>query len=116
MFYQIFLTQHPEAQPYFEGVDLQRQGVLLTMALVVVEQYYSNPFPATANYLRYLGSRHHDRKIPLPLYAKWTDAMLQTLKQFHGDDWDDHLAQQWSEAIEQAIKRMSEGYDEHLTV
>jgi hemoglobin-like flavoprotein len=115
-FYEIFLTEYPEARQYFEGVDLQRQGVVLTMALALVAQYYSNSYPATAKYLRYLGSKHHDRQIPLPLYAKWADAMLQTLEQFHGDDWDDHLSRQWQEAITLSAQRMTEGYDEHLTV
>ena len=116
LFYETFLTRYPEVKKYFEGINLERQAVLLTMAAVVIAQYYSNPYPATKKYLRYLGSKHHDRNIPTELYPKWTEAMLATLKEFHGDDWDNHLAEQWTEAIAVAAERMFEGYQEHFNV
>lgn len=116
LFYDKFLTQYPEVKKYFEGINLDRQAVLLTMALVVITQYYLNPYPATAKYLRYLGSKHHDGGIPTALYSKWTEAMLATLKEFHGDDWDDHLAEQWTKAIAQSAECMFDGYQEHFNV
>jgi hemoglobin-like flavoprotein len=110
LFYDIFLHQYPEVQHFFEGVNLRRQAVLLTMALIIVEQYYSNPYPTTAEYLRYLGSKHHQLNIPKELYGKWADAMLTTLRQFHGKDWTEDLARQWREAIDRTTQQMFAGY------
>ena len=115
-FYETFFQQCPAAKQYFQGVNLERQAVLLTMALLVIDQQYRNPYAVTAEYLRYLGTKHHDRNIPQHLYASWCDAMLITLEQFHGDDWDAALRKQWQEAIEIVTELMFQGYSEHYTV
>ena len=114
-FYDVFLHQYPDVQEYFSGVNLSRQGVLLTMALIVVEQYYSGEYPATEKYLQYLGSKHDEMNIPRELYAKWTAALMSTLEQFHGDNWSKSLAQQWSEAISRCVDVMFKGYGQRLT-
>jgi hemoglobin-like flavoprotein len=114
VFYDVFLTRHPEAKGFFQNVNMKRQGVLLTMALNIVEQYYRTPYPAMEKYLQYLGTRHLDRAIPQEMYAKWTAAMLDTLAAFHGSDWHDELAAQWKEAIGRATELMFEGYDKRF--
>lgn len=113
-FYDLFLTTYPEVQKYFEGIDMNRQAVMLTMALTLVEQYASSKYPATKKYLLHLGEVHRDRGIPPALYEQWRDAMLETLFQFHGDDWDQQLATQWREAIETAIEVMLQGYEQEI--
>jgi hemoglobin-like flavoprotein len=115
-FYDLFFTKCPEVKKFFEGVNIDRQAVLLTMALVVIEKQFSSPFAAAEEYLKYLGSKHHNWKIPKTLYADWTEAMLATLAQFHGDDWDEALEQQWQEAIAQVLELMFQGYEQHYTV
>lgn len=55
LFYGLFLARHPEARPYFEGIDLGRQAVLLTMALMLVEHHYVHQNRVTEDYLRTLG-------------------------------------------------------------
>ncbi len=45
------------------------------------------------------------------LYSDWRDCMLETLQDFHGNDWTDSLEQQWTEAINLAVDRMLEGYE-----
>lgn len=115
-FYEVFFAKCPEATRFFEDVNIDRQAVLLTMALVVIEKQYSQPFTAAEEYLKYLGTKHHDRRIPKPLYADWTAAMLESLAQFHGDDWDESLKQQWQEAISKVIDFMFQGYEQHFTV
>ncbi len=115
-FYEIFFNSYPDVQAYFDGVDMKRQAVLLTMALTVVEQFYSQQHLATKKYLMYLGMQHHAREIPEGLYTQWRDAMLETLFQFHGDDWTPQLASQWREAIEQTTHVMLQGYQHHFTV
>ena len=116
LFYIVFLERYPEVRTYFRGVDLQPQAVLLTMALMVIERHYSGSYPATEMYLKYLGTKHHDRGIPPELFAKFRDAMLSTLERFHSKDWNALLAQQWGAAINRAATTMFQGYRHHYTV
>jgi hemoglobin-like flavoprotein len=115
-FYQTFFRRCPEAKSYFADVDLQRQAVLLTMSLLVIEKQFGQPYAAAAEYLRYLGTKHHDRQIPKRLYVDWCDAMLETLERFHGTEWTHELRKQWQEAIELVTDLMFQGYQEHYTV
>jgi hypothetical protein len=48
------------------------------------------------------------------LFPRFRDALLVTLEQFHGSDWDAGLARQWKEAIEKATATMREGYRQHF--
>ena len=116
LFYEIFLDRYPEARPYFQGVNLRQQAILLTMALTVIEGYYSHSFPSMAMYLKYLGTKHHGRGVPAELYPSFCDALLSALEQFHGPDWNPRLAGQWQEAIRRASQAMLEGYRERFTV
>jgi hemoglobin-like flavoprotein len=116
MFYDHFLDKFPEVRPYFENVDFGRQRILLTTALMIIERYYSNPTPAIEQYLQYLGTRHHEMKIPREMYAKWIIAMIDTMQRFHGTQWSPELEQQWREAIDRARVSMFQGYDVHITV
>ncbi len=115
-FYETFFARCPEARQYFRNVNIERQAVLLTMALVVIEKQHGSAYLAAEEYLKYLGTKHHDWQIPKHLYANWSAAMLATLAQFHGDEWDESLGQQWQEAIEQVIGLMFQGYEQHFTV
>ncbi len=113
LFYKTFLSRHPDVQQYFEGVNMTSQAVLLTTALVIIERYEAMDSAAAEQYLRVLGSRHYERKIPKELFPEWTQAMLDTLAEFHGPDWSDALGVQWRKAIERSIVRMMEGYDQY---
>ncbi len=115
-FYTVFFQRCPEVQEFFADTNMQRQAALLTTALILVETYYTSPNLAVEQYLQYLGTKHHDRGIPLSLYERWCDAMLETLARFHGDEWDEALAAQWREAIGRATELMFEGYQEHFHV
>ncbi len=116
LFYLVFLERYPEVRRHFEGVDLKRQAVLLTTALMVVEGYYAHAHPSVGTYLKYLGSRHHGRGVAPELYPKFRDALLETLERFHGKAWEPGLAAQWREAIDRAADTMLQGYREHFTV
>jgi hemoglobin-like flavoprotein len=112
-FYDVFFRQRPDVQQYFAGVNLVRQGVLLTMALVVIEQYYTHAYPATQRYLQILGAKHDDRGIPAETYPHFREALLETLAQFFAGDWTEALAKQWRAAIDKASQTMLEGYAKH---
>jgi hemoglobin-like flavoprotein len=110
LFYIVFLEQHPEVRRHFVNVNMQRQAVLLTMALQVVVQYYLHGFPTAKAYLKILGEEHSGRGIGPELYPKFCDALLATLSRFHSRDWHDKLAQQWRQALELAAAKMLEAY------
>jgi hypothetical protein len=110
LFYLVFLDKYPEVQRHFHGVDMKRQNLLLTMALLVVERHAHHRYPSTEAYLHLLGRQHQWRGVPRELFAKWRDAMLETSERFHGPDWSDGLAQQWRGALDSAIESMLIAY------
>lgn len=114
VFYRRFLEKVPEAERYFEGIDMHRQAMLVTMALTVIQQFHDHHYPAVTEFLHYLGSRHQDRRVPFDLYAKWRDTMLETLAAFHGSEWNDDISGHWRRAIDMAIDEMMNGYTEHF--
>lgn len=111
LFYEKYLGRYPEVGRFFAQTDMTHQAVMLRMALTMVEQYYSHRYEALEEYLRIVGFRHKRREIPPNLYDDWRDCMLDTLQEFHGDDWSDTLKQQWTEAVDLAVNRMLEGYE-----
>lgn len=116
-FYERLLIDHPEFRPFFEGVDLKRQAVLLGMTLLLIEHHYIHRYPTSENYLQILGHRHQARHgIPAGLYPTFGRVLLETLAAYHGDEWSDHLARQWSEAIAVASHAMLAGYNQDLSV
>jgi hemoglobin-like flavoprotein len=109
-FYDIFLTRYPELQKHFADVNMQRQAVVLAMALLMIEQYDTYRYPAIAKYLRELGSQHQRRQIPVQHFPRFRDAMLEALAQHHGSSWNEPLGHQWRQAIDRAASVMLEGY------
>src|SRR4051812_4566979 len=99
LFYSLLFERFPQVKPYFEAVDMKRQGTLLTMALLIIERNHVCSYPAAESYLRYLGTRHLTRGIPLDTYPGFREALLETLRRVHGDDWGDDLAREWATAI-----------------
>jgi hemoglobin-like flavoprotein len=116
LFYKTFFARVPHAKVHFEGLDMERQALVLTMALTAVVQYHSDGFTAVQKYLRVLGTRHSDRDIAMDLYAGWAKSMLETLATFHGDDWNDALALAWQHALDDAINVMFEGYQKRARI
>ncbi len=115
-FYDRLFSQHPELQRHFENLDMRVQASMLTVALASVEAYYSQRFPATEHYLKVLGHRHFHEGVQLDDYPKFQTALVETLEEFFGDEWQPDLARQWSEALELAIKTMQEGYQQTYTL
>ncbi|MDA1013538.1 MAG: globin domain-containing protein [Planctomycetota bacterium] len=109
-FYHIFFRNHPEVQQHFDGVDIEQQALTLTNALNVVELHHRRQFPALKNYLKSLGRKHHEMSVLPSEYSKFRSSLLQMLGEFHGQDWDETLAAEWSVAIDEAIELMLEAY------
>jgi hemoglobin-like flavoprotein len=109
-FYEVFLGKYPQVQHYFRDVDMGRQALLLTMALQTIVDLRVHQYPVTQRYLEHLGRQHRHLGIPRELYATWKDAMMETLADFHGDQWSDELSKQWSDAIAGATAVMIGAY------
>jgi hemoglobin-like flavoprotein len=116
LFYEHLLERYPELRHHFDKVDLQRQGVLLTTALMVIQRYCDDPTPALELYLKYLGTRHHELGVAKEDYSKWTKAMLETMQRFHGSQWTPDLETHWRKAFGKATKLMFEGYGRAYTI
>lgn len=110
LFYLVFLQEFPHVQQHFHGVDMKRQNVLLTLALMAVERHYRHRYAATAAYLHMLGEQHRQRGIGLELYPLWRQALLATLERFHAQEWNEALAAEWRSALDLAIAAMSTAY------
>ena len=111
LFYKIFFERYPETRQYFEDADMQRQSLMLTMSIRLMGEYHAKGYPAIKQYLKHLGTRHSDRGVPRDVYPQWCDALLAALDQFHGNDWNDELADEWREAVDATSKVMFDGYD-----
>ncbi len=110
-FYERFFDQVPEARPFFEATHMGHQAVVLRMALQMIEQFFTHGYEAIGEYLRLIGVKHRERGIPTELYSDWRETLLDTLEEFHGHEWDESLAEEWTGALNQSIDRMIEGYD-----
>lgn len=91
LFYDIFLDRHPEVRDYFIGVNLDHQAAVLRMSLLLVENFFRQPTHGLTQYLKILGHRHAERRIPAELYPSFRNCLLETLRRFHGRDWNDGL-------------------------
>lgn len=110
-FYERLFRRDPAIRRYFTNVNLHQQATLLTMALITVESHYTNSCPATDHYLNVLGYRHHLDGIDRADFTTFRDCLLETLAEFHQDDWSPQLAGQWRAALDRAIETMLLGYD-----
>ncbi|NQV23941.1 MAG: hypothetical protein HQ518_06190 [Rhodopirellula sp.] len=110
-FYDRFLADVPEAVVLFEGVDLKRQALMLTMALIVVEAHSRGDFPSIRHYLHVLGDRHREWGIPRELFPRFRKCLIATLSHWHGADWSEDLEDAWAAAMDCAIQTMLEGYE-----
>ena len=115
-FYDRMFAEHPELHRHFTNRDMRIQASMLTVALASVEAYYSHHFPATEHYLKVLGNRHFHEGVRPEDYPKFQTALLETLEDFFGDQWQPDLARQWKEALELAVQTMLEGYHKVYTM
>ena len=110
-FYDRFLSECPEAERMFAGVDLGKQSLMLTMALIVVEAYSRDSYPAVEHYLHVLGDRHRESGIPRELFMPFRDCLIETIRSSQSDDWDDELTAAWQRALDRATETMFQGYE-----
>ena len=74
LFYDALFERYPESKKFFEGVDIHKQAVLLTMQLMAIGQCYPHTLPAADAYLQMLGTRHKQKGIPRGSYLPFRAA------------------------------------------
>lgn len=110
-FYDRFLSERPDAERLFAGVDLEKQSLMLTMALIVVEAYSRDSYPAVEHYLHVLGDRHREAGIPRELFVPFRDCLIETIRASQADEWDDDLTEAWMRSLDRATETMFQGYE-----
>lgn len=110
-FYTRFLSENPQTTVFFEEMDMKKQSLMLSAALIVSESHLRENLPAVEFYLQVLGTQHHEAGIPKELFPVFRDCLIETIRQCH-EGWSDELADLWRAAIDKAIVTMFEGYDE----
>ena len=109
-FYDRFLAECPEARELFEGVDMKKQSLMLSAALIVSESHSREVLPAVQHYLQVLGDQHREAGVPKHLFPPFRDCLIDTIGSCHSD-WSEELADAWRAAIDKAAETMFEGYD-----
>lgn len=110
-FYQRFLSRQPDAARLFVGVDMEKQALMLTMALIVVEAHSRSSYPAVEHYLHVLGDRHREAGVSRELFGPFRDCLIDTIRSCQADDWDDSLTEAWKAALDRATQTMFQGYE-----
>jgi hemoglobin-like flavoprotein len=111
-FYRNFFQRHPAAVEFFSRADLKRLAALLPVQLTMIEVFHNTRSPASEEYFRALGVKHHNWGIPEDAYAAFCDSLLETLQSFHGELWSEDLAEQWRAALNAAVGKMLEAYQQ----
>ena len=111
LFYEEFFRRCPEARPLFDGHDMKRQALVMTMTLQSVQQFHDGGYPAVERYVEHLGAVHRRRGIPLEMYPHFRAAMLEVLGRLLADEWDATLRTEWELALDGTIRTMLEGYE-----
>jgi len=112
-FYKLLFERVPVAEAHFENTALKKQYVMLTVALHSVKDF-PDLRPAMEDYLRLLGTAHKTLGVDREPFPEFIQVLLETAAEFHADDWDEHLAGQWSRALDRVEQLMLEGYETHF--
>lgn len=108
-FYETLFTLYPQVRPLFTGDILsQRQKLLLSLTTIV--EALDNP-DVLVPYLEQLGEMHQQRHVSVAHYAAFRKALLQTLAQSLGPQWNADLARAWAEAFDVVTEMMLKNYD-----
>ncbi|NES05073.1 MAG: globin [Okeania sp. SIO2F4] len=107
-FYENLFLAYPEAQPLFAQTEMSKQQQKLLNSLVLVVENLRHP-EALAEVLKSLGARHVNYGALKQHYPLVGEALLTTLEQYLGDNWNIEVKNAWVFAYEQIVELMFEG-------
>lgn len=106
MFYDRLFEQHPELRALF-GDNMRRQGMMLMQALSLAVENLHQP-EAIMEPLQAMGRRHLVYGVKREHYPMVGSALLWTLEQGLGDDFDTDTREAWAQAYELLASVMCE--------
>lgn len=109
-FYHHLFTDYPEAQPLFEGTDMEKQGGKLLQSLVLVIENLRKP-DALSNALKGLGARHVKYGALPEHYPLVGATLLKTFEQYLGEAWTEEVQTAWVDAYGAITTIMLDGAD-----
>lgn len=109
-FYNHLFTDYPEAQPLFEGTDMEKQGGKLLQSLVLVIENLRKP-DALSNALKGLGARHVKYGALPEHYPLVGATLLKTFEQYLGEAWTEEVQTAWVDAYGAITTIMLDGAD-----
>src|SRR4028118_1538575 len=96
-FYENLFIAHPEFQPLFANVDIEKQQKKLLNALVLVVENLRSP-EALGPVLKALGGRHIGYGVIPKYYGPVGDALLMSFEQYLQEDWTPEVKLAWTNA------------------
>ena len=112
-FYTRLLSEYPEVRELFNGVDMKKQALMLSVALIASEAHTRDEYPAVEHYLQVLGGQHCDAGVPKEMFPFFRDCLISTIGSCHSD-WTEEHADAWRAAIDKATQTMFEGYEDNV--
>jgi hemoglobin-like flavoprotein len=108
-FYEEFFRRCPAAEPFFDGHDMKRQALVVTMTLQTIQQFHDGGYPAVDRYVEHLGVVHRRLQIPMEMYPHFRAAMLKVLARLLSDVWSSELRRSWEVALDKSVAAMIKG-------
>ena len=96
-FYENLFIAHPEFQPLFANIDIEKQQKKLINALVLVVENLRSP-EALGPVLKALGGRHIGYGVIPKYYGPVGDALLMSFEQYLQEDWTPEVKRAWTNA------------------
>jgi len=107
-FYENLFIAHPEFQPLFAHMDLEKQQKNLINALVLVVENLRYP-QALGPVLKALGGRHIGYGVIPKYYGPVGEALLMSFEQYLQEDWTPEVKRAWTNAYRAIIGLMLKG-------
>ena len=107
-FYGKLFAHHPELKPLFQNTDLVAQEKKLIASLAIIVENLRNSEQLTLA-LKSLGAYHREVGTIREHYPFVGQALLETLAQYLGDDWNRATEQAWLNAYNSISEIMLEG-------
>jgi hemoglobin-like flavoprotein len=107
-FYEILFARFPQAQALFGRNSTVAQQQMLQQSLVAVIHNLDDPDWLRST-LHALGAKHVDYGVTEPMFDWVGAALLATLEEILGDDWNADVARAWQDAYAAIAELMIAG-------
>lgn len=97
-FYEILFERYPQVRPLFGRNAEKAQHEMLARALTAVLDHLEDA-PWLAQTLGAMGTKHSDYGVTAEMYPWVGDALIRTLAEISGDEWNSAIEQAWADAF-----------------